>query len=121
MNWRDVNLHALSQINCDGDTCDTSTYSTDSESEEPNYIVAIRTGYFIDIETATAHGHFAPMGYSDTAFFAQFQHPTSYITPDGEVWRLYSRSVRVGGNKSLELLVGCTVKAPRSRLKYLNR
>jgi hypothetical protein len=112
LHWNDINLHALSQINCAGDTCDTSTYSTDSESEEPDYIVAIQTGYLIDINTATTHGRFARMDYSDTAFFAQFQHPTSCTTLDGEVWRLYSRSVRVGGNKSLELLVGCTVKAP---------
>ena len=86
-------------------------YTTDLESEEPDYIVATQTGYFIDIETATARWRFAPLSYSDTAFFARFRRPASNTTLDGEVWRLYSRSVQVGGNKSLELLVGCTVGA----------
>ena len=99
LHWKAVNLNAISRIHCAGNACDTSAYSTNLESEDPDYVVAIQKGYFIDIATGTGttRGRFVPMEYSDTAFFGQFRHPTSYNTPDGEVWRLYSQAVRLGG------------------------
>lgn len=113
LHWRNVNLDALSRIHCEGSACDSSAYSTDPESEEPDYVVATETRYFIDIATGTTReGRFPPMEYSDTDFFTHFRHPASYKTLDGEVWRLYSLALRVGGNRSFEVMVGCIVKAP---------
>jgi len=111
---RENNLHALSEINCTGAICDTSTYSTDWQWDPPDYIVDAETGFFIDVAhpTATGTGRYAPLDYSDTDFIERFRKPTSYDTPDGEVWRMYSRAVRVDGNKSLEVIVGYALKTP---------
>jgi len=112
--WRDVNLQALSEITCAGATCDSSAFSTDWEWDDPDYLIDTQTRFFIDVATPTgdASGRFAPLNYSDTGFFARFRQPTSYSTLDGEVWRLYSRSVLLGGDKNLEVMVGYAVKAP---------
>jgi len=106
--WRETNLHALSEITCAGATCDTSAFSTDWQWNDPDYVIDTQTRYFIDLATPTgdAYGRFEPLNYSDTNFLARFQEPTSYNTPDGEVWRMYSRSVRVGGERNLQVMVG---------------
>ena len=112
--WRDVNLQALSEITCSGAMCDSSAFSTDWQWDDPDYLIDTQTRFFIDVATPTgdASGRFAPLDYSDTGFFARFRQPTSYNTLDGEVWRLYSRSVLLGGDKNLEVMVGYAVKAP---------
>ncbi|MGB7723521.1 MAG: ATP-binding protein [Bryobacteraceae bacterium] len=112
--WRETNLHALSEITCAGATCDTSAFSTDWQWDDPDYVIDTQTRYFIDLAAPTGevYGRFEPLDYSDTSFLERFQQPTSYNTPDGEVWRMYSRSVRVGGERNLQVMVGYSVKAP---------
>ena len=112
--WRETNLHALSEITCAGATCDTSMFSTDWRWNDPDYVIDTQTRYFIDLATPTGdvYGRFEPLDYSDRSFLARFQQPTYYTTPDGEVWRMYSRSVQVGGERNLQVMVGYSVKAP---------
>ncbi len=117
--WRETNLHALSEITCAGATCDTSAFSTDWQWSDPDYVLDTQTRYFIDLATPTEdiYGRFEPLNYSNTKFFAKFQQPTSYLTPDSEVWRMYSRSVQVGDNRNLEVMVGYSVKAPSKAIE----
>lgn len=114
LHWRNINLHALSEIDCTGLTCDTSGFTTDSQWEDPDYLIDTRTRYIIDVEAQTGpnRGRFSPLDYSDTDFLARFRQPTSYTTPDGEVWRMYSKAAPAGGNKSFEVVVGYAVKSP---------
>jgi hypothetical protein len=119
---RENNLRALSEIKCAGVMCDTSTFLTDLRWEAPDYVVDTETGYFIDeaYPTATDPGSFAPLDYADKAFIEGFREPASYRTPDGEVWRLYSRAVVVNGNKSREVIVGYAVAAPSKPIETPN-
>lgn len=113
LHWREVNLHALSEIDCVGVTCDSSTYSTDSRWDDPDYVVDTETGFFIDVANSTAAaGRFPQLDYSDPNFVAKFRRPMLYNTPDGEVWRLYSREVPARGHGKLEIIVGYAVNAP---------
>jgi hypothetical protein len=113
LHWREVNQHALSEISCPGPTCDSSIYSTDSRWDDPDYVVNAETRFFIDIASSTAAaGRFPQLDYSDPDFIARFRQPMSYNTPDGEVWRLYSRAVLGRSRRNLEIIVGYTVKAP---------
>jgi hypothetical protein len=115
LHCRDVNLHTLSEIHCTEAMCDTSTFSIQWDWADPDYVVDTQSGFLIDDEarpTATARGRYPPLDYSDTAFIERFRQPASYNTPDGEVWRLYSRAVATNVNTSLEVIVGYAVKAP---------
>jgi hypothetical protein len=113
LRWRDVNQHALSEISCTGAMCDSSTYSTDSRWDDPDYVIDAETRFFIDVTNSTAAaGRFPQLDYSDPDFIARFRQPVSYNTPDGEVWRLYSRAVMGRSRRNLEIIVGYTVKAP---------
>jgi hypothetical protein len=111
--WKEINFRALSEIKCEGSTCDTSKFTTDSQSSEPDYLVDTETRYLMSVATPAQQkpGRFAPLDYSDTAFIARFREPSSYNTLDGEVWRLYSRQASVGG-KTFEIIVGYAEKAP---------
>src|ERR1035437_9798611 len=47
-----VNQRALSQVNCSGSTCDTSSYTTTSWLEGPDYFIERideQTRYFVDV------------------------------------------------------------------------
>lgn len=111
--WRENNLHALGEITCSEATCDTSKYSTDVEWGDPDYVIDAQTRYFIDVATATGgtNGRFEPLNYSDVSFLAEFLQPASYNTPDREIWRMYSESVRVRDGRNLLIAVGYSMKA----------
>jgi hypothetical protein len=102
-----------SEINCASETCDTSRFTRDWQLEQPDYVIDTDTRYFIAFPTSTEEdgAHFAPLDYFDTTFIKKFRQPALYNTPDGEVWRLYSRQANVGENK-FEILIGYGVKAP---------
>jgi hypothetical protein len=111
--WKRNNLRALSEINCAAEACDTSRFTRDWELEQPDYVIDTHRLYFIafPISTEENPAHFAPLDYINTAFIREFRQPALYNTPDGEVWRLYSREASVGGN-NVEILIGYAVKAP---------
>jgi Putative DNA-binding domain len=111
--WKDINLRTLSEISCSGATCDTSVYTTDWQLSGSDYVVDAQTRYLIDVPTSSAGNlvRFTPLDYSDTAFIARFRQPGSYSTPDGEIWRMYSRDANVGG-KQFEIFIGYAEKAP---------
>ena len=111
--WKRNNLRALSEISCAAETCDTSRFTRDWQLEQPDYVIDTYTLYFIAFATSTEEdpAHFAPLDYFDTAFIKRFRQPALYNTPDGEVWRLYSREANVG-DRNVEILIGDAVKAP---------
>jgi hypothetical protein len=113
LHWKDINLRTLSKIPCSGATCDTSRFSNDWQSDNPDYILDTQTRYFINVPTSTPENpeRFAPLDYSNTAFIAKFRQPLSYSTPDQEVWRLYSRQATLDG-RNLEIIIGYAEKAP---------
>ncbi|MGO9094118.1 MAG: helix-turn-helix domain-containing protein [Bryobacteraceae bacterium] len=114
LRWRDANLLTLSEISCTGAKCDSSAFSTDWESDSSDYVLDTQNRFFMNMPTPTAAepGQFPPLHYSDTTFIAGFRQPSTYNTPDGEVWRLYSRAVVSDAAKSFEILVGYAEKAP---------
>lgn len=116
---REVNLHTLSEIECTDTGCDTSRFWTDWQSDPPDYLVdtQARFFYYVGTPTATSPGRFAPLDYSDATFIARFRQPDWYKTPDGEVWRLYSRSAPTAGNRRLEVIVGYAVKSPSKEIE----
>ena len=116
--WRETNLHALAEITCSGAICDTAAFSTDWQWNDPDYVLDTRTRYFIDLATPTGdvNSRFQPLNYSDIGFVATFQQPSSYSTPDGEVWRMYSKSVLIAG-RDLKVVVGYSVKAPSKAIE----
>ena len=91
---------------------------TDFEWDSPDYVVDTETGFFINTATPTEvdRGRFTPLDYSDTTFLAKFRQQTSYNTPDGETWRLYSRAVLIDGKRPFEVMVGYQLKAPSEPL-----
>jgi len=91
---------------------------TDSQWDSPDYIVDAENGFFINMATPTEGepGRFTPLDYSDTTFLAKFRQPKSYETPEGEIWRLYSKAVLIDGGKRLEVMVGYRLKAPSDPL-----
>jgi hypothetical protein len=107
------NRRTLSEIRCGNVTCDTSFFVADWSLEGSDYLIDTRTRYFITTPTPTAEhpARLAPLDYSDTSFIAGFHQPASYNTPDGEVWRLYSRPLDMD-NKKLEIIIGYQEKAP---------
>jgi hypothetical protein len=109
----EINRRSLSEITCTGATCDTSVFVADWSLEGSDYVIDAQTKYFIATPTPTKEhpARFAPLDYSDTAFISEYRKPASYSTPDGEVWRLYSRPAKVNG-KELEILIGYREKAP---------
>jgi hypothetical protein len=115
---RATNLQALSEISCAGPACDTRTFLNDFEWGGPDYVVDAESGYLINLATPTDGdpGRFTPLDFSETTFLAKFRQPMSYETPDGEIWRLYSRTVPVKGEENLEVMVGYQLKAPSEPL-----
>jgi hypothetical protein len=107
------NLRALREITCGDEKCDTTLFATNWVSEEPDYLIYTTKRYLIDFPTSRLEdsAHFTPLDYIDTAFIKRFREAASWSTPEDEVWRLYSREVRVG-DRSLEILIGYAMKAP---------
>ena len=118
LHWKAVNTHSLSEISCRNETCDTGSYSTDWLWDQPDYLLDTQTGYFIDVATAKAgaEGRFTPLDYSDANFILKFRQPASYVTPDGEAWRFYSRIAAIG-EKTIEVIVGYAMKAPSKAIE----
>ena len=117
----EINRRTLSEIRCANGTCDTSSFEADYSLEGSDYVIDTRTRYFINSPTPTAEhpAHFAPLDYSDTSFIAGFRQPASYNTPDGEVWRLYSRPLDMDNTK-LEIIIGYQEKAPTKMIGTLS-
>ena len=113
-----VNLEALAEIHCSGDTCDASNFTTDPYTESPDYIVDSQTRYLLSTpgsapDTAT---RLASLDFADPAFVARFRQPDSYASLDGERWRLFSRPA-VMGNKGVEIIIGYAEKQPTKILE----
>jgi len=115
--WKEANERALSLIECSGSACDTSKFTTDLESSSPDYVVDSKTRYLLNTPAPTKEypAHFSPLDYIDIEFIAKFRRPASYNTLDGEVWRLYSLPVKLGGT-ALEIIVGDAETAPSNPL-----
>src|SRR5438874_13792430 len=47
--WREINLRALSEIQCQGDSCDDTAYTTDWAIGGSDYIIATQTRHFLDV------------------------------------------------------------------------
>jgi hypothetical protein len=113
--WKQNNLTALHQITCGEETCDARDFTTDWLTDEPDYVVFTnpKGRYLIDFPTSKAQDseRFAPLDYFDTRFIRNFREPSSWNTPDGEIWRLYSREVRLA-ERTDEILIGYAIKAP---------
>jgi hypothetical protein len=92
----------------------------DSSLEGSDYLVDTKTSYFITTPTVTAEhpAHFTPLDYSDASFIEGFRKPTSYNTPDGAVWRLFSRLLDTD-NKKLEVFIGYEEESPSKMIGTL--
>jgi len=104
---------AFEEISCTGDKCDTHAFTTDWKSEGADYIIDTKTRFFIAVPAPTELSPvtFGPLDYSDTAFIKRFRQPAWYETPEGEVWRLYSRDAKTDSGQ-LEIIVGFAKTAP---------
>lgn len=113
----EINRRALSEIECTETTCDSSLFATDTKGLEPDYVIDEKTRFFLDFSSPAEENlpRFAPLDFSDTAFITQFRQPNSYMTPDGEVWRLFSRSATSKG-RTVEIMIGYALKTPTKML-----
>jgi hypothetical protein len=107
------NARAMLEITCAGENCDTHLFTTDWQSDQADYVIDTHSMYLIAFPPSTEEDaeHFAPLDYFDTGFIEKFRQPTSYSTPDGEVWRLFSREAKVG-NTNVEIYIGYAMSAP---------
>ncbi len=112
------NSRALVEMSCAGETCDTSWFTRDWQSDQPDYVIDTAKLYLIAFPTSTEEDaeHFTPLDYFDTGFIEKFRQPVSYNTPDGEVWRLYSREAKMG-NTNVEICIGYAINAPWKMLE----
>ena len=110
---RKINQRTLSEVTCTESNCDTSVFTTDWELAGPDYLIHKPTGYFLEAPSSEEENleRFGPLDFSDISFIKTFREPSSYETPDGEVWRLYSRSATSGG-RDVEIIIGYAEKAP---------
>jgi hypothetical protein len=104
---------AFEEISCVGDKCNTDAFTTDWKSEGADYIIDTKTRFFIQVPTPTEERPvtFGPIDYSDTTFIKRFRQPAWYKTPEGEVWRLYSRETKTDDGQ-MEIIVGFAKTAP---------
>jgi hypothetical protein len=112
--WQEVNKRVLAAIKCGDSACDTSRFTTDWQLGQPDYVLDTRTRYFLNVPEPSSSGipeRFSPLDYSDVTFVAGFRKATTYNAPDGEVWRLHSKQVRLG-NRRFEIIVGYAERAP---------
>jgi hypothetical protein len=117
---RRIHKTALSEITCRDMFCDTSTFITDSYSEEPDYLIDLETRYAICVPWSSAEyaARHESLDYSDVDFIRRFREPAAYRTPDDEVWRLYSLQTNING-KTKEIFVGHRMKAPSKMVETL--
>jgi hypothetical protein len=96
-------------------------FVADWSLEGSDYVVDTRTRYLITtpIPTAEHPARFAQLDYADMTFIDGFRQPGSYNTPDGEVWRLYSRPLKMDG-KELEIIIGFQERAPSKMIDTLS-
>lgn len=114
---RDANINALTEISCTDRGCDAGNYTTDAYSERPSYVVDAETGFFFDFRDASdSPPAFRWLDFSRSDFVDRFRTPGSYPTPDGEMWRLYSRQARLDG-RPVDILIGYAEDAPWKILK----
>ncbi len=114
----EINLRTISEMNCSGFVCDTSEFTTDWQLEGSDYVIDTQSRFFLTISPTTAEhpSRFAPLDFADTTFITGFREPTSYRTPNDEVWRLYSRRATWNG-KDVEIMIGYAEKAPWKMLE----
>lgn len=113
-----INMEALAEMHCEGDTCDASDFTTDPYTDSPDYVIDSQTRYLIDTpgsapDTAT---RLASLDFADPAFVRRFRQPDSYDSLDGERWRLFSRPALMG-NKGVEVIIGYAEKQPTKILE----
>jgi hypothetical protein len=115
--WQRINQQALAAIKCSDSGCDTTDFSSNWDVE-PDYVIDRRDRYSIWAPASSNENaqHYAPLDLADTGFMRKFREPASYHTPDGEVWRLFSRQARFDG-RSAEVLVGHAEKSPTNMLE----
>lgn len=108
-----TNSLALSEISCTGSVCDTSAFSTDWQSEGPDYLIQKQTRYLLNAPSSTDETprRIATLDWCDTTFIESFREPKSFNTPDGEVWRLHSRDA-ISDGKAIEIIIGYAEQAP---------
>lgn len=113
-----ANIEALAEMHCDGDTCDTSAFTTDPYTESPDYVVDTATRFFLSTpgsapDTAT---RIASLDFADPSFIRRFREPASYVSIDGERWRLFSRPAELR-SKNVEIIIGYAEKQPTKILE----
>jgi hypothetical protein len=96
----------LATIKCAESVCGTTDFASNWESE-PDYILDMTNRYFISVSPSSSEEsqHYAPLDFADIHFMRQFREPTSYHSPDREVWRLLSREAQFKG-RNVQILVG---------------
>lgn len=104
---QETNRRTLAEITCRDDVCDSSALTTDWQFSDADYVIDTQTSYVFSVPGSVIGdaARFAPLDYSDTAFIAKFRQPSTFRAPNGEIWRLYSRS-QYAGTKQFEIIVG---------------
>lgn len=110
--WRRANVRTLSEIKCDDSGCDSAVFSRDWIPDLSDYVVDTATRYRFNVQPSSEEtlDNF-PLGFSDVAFIQKFRQPESYLTPDSETWRLYSKRAS-WPDRDVEIVLGYAQKAP---------
>lgn len=105
----ETNRATMQRVRCDMETCDMSEVNADPELSDVDYILDLRTYYFLGFPTIGIPGF--PLGYADATFLERFDSPASFTAPDGESWRMLSKVCEVGAAR-LAVMVGYAERAP---------
>jgi hypothetical protein len=113
-----VNIEALAEMHCDDDSCQSSKFTTDPYTESPDYVVDTATRFFLTTpgsapDTAT---RLASLDFAEPSFVRRFREPASYVSIDGERWRLFYRPA-VLRSKDVEIIIGYAEKQPTKILE----
>lgn len=99
---KDINLVALSSIDCKDNVCDISEYLNDWDiAYGPDYLLTSENFF---ISSTGLYPGFS-LNYADIGLFENFREPTTWNAPDGVIWRLYSTKKEVN-QKEVEVIVG---------------
>jgi uncharacterized protein YuzE len=114
---RKRNEIALNNIECEGKVCNIENYMRLPLPEiekfgTPAYVLTRKDKFFIDF-TNKYPGF--KLNFSEPTF-GMFATPTTWTSPTGYTWRLYSKEAKVD-NRRIEILAGWVLKLPDSEFK----